>query len=858
MPLRPARPAASCGALLLLLLTALIAAPARGQEPAETLADRLLQVKRIQRNLLMRKARERIGEAQRLRLGGAEPARGERKRPTGEADRVRYRPEARGDSPRIHGGAALAPNVRANNPTGDDSNASQNEPSVAVWGDYVLVAWNDLPRWDFLGSLQGYAYSTDGGVSFVDGGEIPAPGDTVFWTSDPVVTVNEKTGEFYYCGMLETLENLVTGETQNGVGVARGRFSGGTFVWDTPWLARLEPSTLHFIDKPWVVADSSSDNVYISYSDFTFDSNWIAFQRSLNGGITWLPPLTLSSPAGAGSVQGSRPVVGPNGEIYAVWKELGSFDPGSDFLRMRRSTDHGASFGPEQTAATFFDNYGTGAPGFNRDRGVALPAIAVDRTIGPNRGRLYVTWNESLNWYDDTPRLGTGRPEVEDNDLPSGATPFTPGEALTGAFGDTADVDYFAFTASQGTSYIFWADNVPLSIYSMRLICSDSQTLLAYSGHPELPLDGQGNQGIMVWTAPSAGTYYVRMRYFDEGGDLGPYRVRTGVVSPGPGDRGRDQRDVFVAWSDNGSAWSTPVRVNEDPPYFDNWLPEVGVSSFGTAFVIWYDWRDAPPSACGGSSHVYVARSEDAGPTWSTLGQLTDVPTAWTLVSSNLAPNQGDYLALFANEHGVYACWTDGRGGSPDIYSTVVTASPETLQVAARAEAGVSSVTVTWQFRVGRVVHATLYRQEGDGAPLSLGLIQSDGTGYIRYLDPSVSRGTRYTYSLGIIAGSTEFVVGRVSAMVLAGRLLVRPNPLSRSTTVQYDVPAPGGRVELVVYDLQGRVVRTLVREIQAPGSHQAVWNVLDNNGTAVPAGIYLLRLTHPGKTVSQRVSVVP
>jgi len=101
------------------------------------------------------------------------------------------------------------------------------------------------------------------------------------------------------------------------------------------------------------------------------------------------------------------------------------------------------------TAARFFDNYGTGAPGFNRERSVALPAIAVDRTRGPHRGRIYVAWNESFNWYDDAPTLATPRDETEPNEWFAAAMPFTPGETLAGSFADTLDFDYFSFSATR-------------------------------------------------------------------------------------------------------------------------------------------------------------------------------------------------------------------------------------------------------------------------------------------------------------------------------------------------------------------------------------------------------------------------
>ena len=98
---------------------------------------------------------------------------------------------------------------------------SQNEPSIAAWGNDVIAAWNDWPNANYAaGSLQGYAYSTDGGVTFTDGGVPEAPEGT-FWLSDPVVTVNEKTGEFYYCALFDD-PNPRRGQITNGIAVMRG------------------------------------------------------------------------------------------------------------------------------------------------------------------------------------------------------------------------------------------------------------------------------------------------------------------------------------------------------------------------------------------------------------------------------------------------------------------------------------------------------------------------------------------------------------------------------------------------------------------------------------------------------------
>src|SRR5207244_6625373 len=129
--------------------------------------------------------------------------------------------------------------------------------------------------------------------------------------------------------------------------------------------------------------------------------------------------------------------------------------------------------------------------------------------------------------------------------------------------------------------------------------------------------------------APETGTFYLRMAALDNSNAT--YRIRTGVVLPGPVGRGRDQRDVFVCSSPDGATWTTPTMVNDDEPRFDGWLPEISVSDQGDVFVLWYDWRDvpgdSPDGACGGLSSAMMARSQGAGATWSQLGAVSDART---------------------------------------------------------------------------------------------------------------------------------------------------------------------------------------------------------------------------------------
>ncbi len=73
------------------------------------------------------------------------------------------------------------------------------------------------------------------------------------------------------------------------------------------------------------------------------------------------------------------------------------------------------------------------------------------------------------------------------------------------------------------------------------------------------------------------------------------------------------------------------------------------------------------------------------------------------------------------------------------------------------------------------------------------------------------------------------------------------PNPFNPSTSIRYDVPAGVGAVSLRIYDVSGRLVRTLVDGPQAMGQKTAVWNGEDDRGRSVVSGVYFYRLEAPG-----------
>jgi len=74
------------------------------------------------------------------------------------------------------------------------------------------------------------------------------------------------------------------------------------------------------------------------------------------------------------------------------------------------------------------------------------------------------------------------------------------------------------------------------------------------------------------------------------------------------------------------------------------------------------------------------------------------------------------------------------------------------------------------------------------------------------------------------------------------------PNPFNPSTSIAYSVPeGHTSQVSLQVFDLRGRLVRSLVEARVEPGSYLVQWDGADRNGNAVGSGVYFYRLRTDG-----------
>jgi FlgD Ig-like domain len=79
------------------------------------------------------------------------------------------------------------------------------------------------------------------------------------------------------------------------------------------------------------------------------------------------------------------------------------------------------------------------------------------------------------------------------------------------------------------------------------------------------------------------------------------------------------------------------------------------------------------------------------------------------------------------------------------------------------------------------------------------------------------------------------------------------PNPFNPQTTIAFSLVARG-RVSLAIYDVSGRIVRTLANETRAAGAYELTWDGLDDDGQAVASGVYFYRLVAPDFTQTKKM----
>jgi hypothetical protein len=135
-------------------------------------------------------------------------------------------------------------------------------------------------------------------------------------------------------------------------------------------------------------------------------------------------------------------------------------------------------------------------------------------------------------------------------------------------------------------------------------------------------------------------------------------------------------------------------------------------------------------------------------------------------------------------------------------------------------------------------------------------------TSDVQWLDP-IDPGWQYHYKITAVdySGNESEHTGPSTVTGVPSAVPTRfalhqntPNPFNPTTLIRYDVPGSGGHVTLRIYDVTGRLVRTLVDGPHTAGEKRVIWYGQDNWGNHVATGVYFYRMTTPGFTTTKKM----
>ena len=82
------------------------------------------------------------------------------------------------------------------------------------------------------------------------------------------------------------------------------------------------------------------------------------------------------------------------------------------------------------------------------------------------------------------------------------------------------------------------------------------------------------------------------------------------------------------------------------------------------------------------------------------------------------------------------------------------------------------------------------------------------------------------------------------------------PNPFNPTTNISYELAQPGD-VEIIIFDVMGKRIKTLISERQVAGSYQSQWNGESDLGVKVAGGMYFYQLSFNGSAQTKKMLLV-
>ncbi len=483
----------------------------------------------------------------------------------------------------------------------------------------------------------------------------------------------------------------------------------------------------------------------------------------------------------------------------------------------------------------------------NAPGGQFAPAIVADGS-----GGAIVAWQDlriGANDFDLYAQhiLGSG---VTDPAWPANGTALVATEGRQGTHAIASD--------GAGGAFVTWMDSRPgatiADIYAQHVLASgavdarwpaNGLAIGVAPGLQEFPViveDGSGG-AIIGWDDGRSATtgFDVYAQHVLASGTVDPaWPVNGRVLCAATGDQGRatiaadDANGAIVAWTDARNVQTDHIFAQHvlgsglvDPAW-----PANG-SAVSDAGVL----ESRPLAVSDGAGGAVV--------TWQAftvhLNMYAQHVTALGVVDPEW-PAGGRALSLTDRnqDHGAIA--SDGAGGA-------IVAWDDSFEVVAQHVLASGALDSSYP-DTGRSV-SRLPSQGGEPA-----IVTTGGSGAIvSWTDGRNGPSSGIDiFALQVLEAGTSGVPDTSPPRITFAR--PHPNPSRDAVTLRYALPRGAG-VRLSIYDVAGRRVRDLVSGVTPAGAHATTWDLRDDAGQRVGAGLYFARLETEGRTFTEKLTAL-
>jgi hypothetical protein len=303
------------------------------------------------------------------------------------------------------------PECGAEDEDAEEVPGGQAELSIAVdeSGQHVVVGFNDTRGFSSNPlSVSGYLYSADGGKTFVDGGQLPSPGnESIGGTLFPLIFGDPEVKYLGNCVFIYSsiiIKKAGDAADVQTMGVHRSRDCGKT--WEGPFevTSATNPNGIvdqgvpaDAADKEFMDVDPDSGRVMLSWSNFTPAAvGGVEIRTTYSDNLkraalpTWSNSVVVAATDSDGQASIPRFAARSN-NAYVAWRRFpfpGTFFGYGNSVGFARSTDNGATWKAPIETAEFF----TMDQVLGNDRNNTSPSLAVDNSRGSYSGNVYLVY----------------------------------------------------------------------------------------------------------------------------------------------------------------------------------------------------------------------------------------------------------------------------------------------------------------------------------------------------------------------------------------------------------------------------------------------------------------------------------